>query len=63
MLEDYNIVHFTIRQFQNSEICTIRKSGTGTSVSASSVFIHIHITCLTCTQQLMTKAGVKSEML
>ena len=39
MLEDYNIVHFTIR----SETCTIRKSGTGTTLSASSVFTRTRI--------------------
>ena len=40
MLEDYDIVHFTI---QNSGTCITRKSGTGTTVSASSVFTHTHI--------------------
>ena len=31
-------------RFQNSETCTIRKSGTGTTLSASSFFTHTHIT-------------------
>ena len=42
MLEDYNIVHFTM-QFQNSEICITRTSGTGTAFSASSIFTHTYI--------------------
>ena len=63
MLEDYNIVHLAIRRFQNSEICTIKKQG------LEPLLVHLlsspipTFSCLTCTQQLMTKAGVRFGML
>ena len=41
MLEDYDIVHFTIRSFYHSKLS--KKIRTGTSASTSSIFTHTHI--------------------
>ena len=39
MLEDYNVVHFTMHlDGFKIEICTIKESGVGTTFSASSFF-------------------------
>ena len=63
MLENYTVVHFTIRLDSFKIVCIIKESGTQTIVSASSFFTHTHFSCSTCKQQLLTKAGVKSEIL
>ena len=65
MLEDYNVVHFTIHLDSfKIEICTIKESGTGTTVSASFFFTHTRIPLFDLYTTTVVKSWcVKSEML
>ena len=62
MLEDYDIVHFTIRS-------KIQKHVQHENKGLEPLLVHLlsspipAFPCLTCTQQLMTKAGVRFGML